>query len=221
MQQRQLVRRTQAERTEAAKAQVRAAALELFALRGYEATTLADISVRAGFSRALAQYHYGDKSALAVELLDARMRRDLHADILICPPGTPAEVAWARLQAHLDASWDHYRKAHGKGQASLRIRGEIVLQQAASISADAKMGERLNALTAGLVTRVAHVLEICREAGFLRADVDVPSNAVFYVHSIWGLASALFANPRGESQIAGAVEALRGAMAALRAGAGR
>ena len=219
MPQRQLTRRTQVERTEAAKTRIQAAALELFALKGYEGATLADISLRAGFSRALAQYHYGEKSALAVELLDARMRRDLHADMLLCPPGVAADAAWARLLAHLEASWEHYRKAHGNGQASLQVRGEIVLQQAASISADAKMAERLNALTAGLVSRVAHVLEICRGAGFLRADVDVPSTAVLYVHSIWGLASALFANPRGEPQLAGAVGALRASLEALRSGA--
>jgi len=218
MPQRQL---TQVERTEAAKTRIRAAALELFALKGYEAATLAEVSLRAGFSRALAQYHYGDKSALAVELLDARMRRDLHAEMLACPPGAKPQDAWARLMAHLDASWEHYRKAHVEGQGGLKVRGEIVLQQAASISADPKMAERLNALTAGLVSRVAHVLEICRQAGFIRAEVDVQSAAVFYVHTIWGLASALFANPRGEPQLAGAVGVLRGALEGLRAEGGR
>jgi AcrR family transcriptional regulator len=71
----QRTRRTQIERTDEAKARIRVAALELFALQGYEATNLAEISLRAGYSRALAQYHYADKSALAIELLEARMRR--------------------------------------------------------------------------------------------------------------------------------------------------
>jgi AcrR family transcriptional regulator len=213
---RQLSSRTQTERTEAAKASIRIAALELFALHGYEAATLADISLRAGYSRALAQYHYGEKSALAVELLEARMRRDLHADMLICPPGTPAATVWSRLLDHLDASWEQYRQVHGKGVESLRVRGEVVLQQAATGSSDRKMADRLNALTAILVSRVAHALEICREAGFLRSEVDVQGVAVFYVHAIWGLASALFANPKGEPQLVAAVGVLRQMLEGLR-----
>ena len=216
MRPRQLTSRTQTERTETAKASIRLAALELFALHGYEAVTLADISLRAGYSRALAQYHYGEKSALAVELLDARMRRDLHAEMLICPPGTPAAAAWSRLLEHLEASWEHYRQVHGKGVESLRVRGEVVLQQAATGSSDRKMADRLNALTAILVSRVAHVLEICRAAGLLRADLDVQGVAVFYVHAIWGLASALFANPKGDPQLVAAVGVLRQTLESFR-----
>jgi hypothetical protein len=81
------------------------------------------------------------------------------------------------------------------------------------------MAERLNALTAVLVSRVAHILQMCRDAGFLRADVDVQAVAVFYVHAIWGLASALFVNPRGELQLAGAIGVLRQALESLRSGA--
>lgn len=218
MPQRQLTSRTQAERTEAAKSRIRVAALELFALQGYEPTTLADISLRAGYSRALAQYHYGDKSVLAVELLEARMRRDLHAEMLICPPGSPAATAWARLMDHLDASWEHYRQIHGEGHASIRARGELVLQQAASTASDTMIAEKLNAMTGILVSRVAHALEICRESGVLRADLNAQAVAVLYVHAIWGLASALFANPRGEPQVAAGVDALRQMLESLRAG---
>jgi len=217
MSQNQLARRTQAERTEVARARIRVAALEIFALKGYEGATLADISVKAGYSRALAQYHYRDKSVLALELLETRLRRDLHAEMLVCPPDTPAATAWAQLLDHLDASWEQYRQIHGRGQASLKVRGEVVLQQAATISSDKAMADRLNALTALLVSRVAEVLETCRLAGFLRADVDAHATAVFYVHAIWGFASALFANPKGEPQLAAAVGVLRRALEALRA----
>ena len=174
----QVTRRTQSERTETAKARLRLAALELFALKGYDATQLADVSVRAGFSRGLAQYHYGDKTTLTLELLDARMRRDLHADLLICPPATAPDDAWARLMKHLDVSWEHYRQAHSTGRSNLAVRGAIQLQQAASMATDERMSERLNSLTAGLVSRIAHALALCREGGLLRADIDV--QAVLY-----------------------------------------
>ena len=89
--------RTQEERTEAAKERIRDAALTLFGDNGYEATTLAAISLKAGFSRTLAQYHYPDKADLALELLDERIRRDNHLDLLACSMETSPEVAWARL----------------------------------------------------------------------------------------------------------------------------
>jgi hypothetical protein len=44
----------------------------------------------------------------------------------------------------------------------------------------------------------------------------VQAVAVFYVHAIWGLASALFANPKGEDQIAGALDFLRATISSLR-----
>lgn len=193
--------RTQEERTETAKSRIRVAALELFATQGYEATTLADASRRAGYSRALAQYHYRDKTSLAVELLESRLRRDMNTDLLKCPPGTSAAEAWALLEGHLKATSKHFRLLHGEHQQDLVVRGEMVLHHAANISVDPEMKSRLNAQTGVLLSRVAHILEVCRQEGFVRVDVDVQAVSVFYVHAIWGLASALFANPKGEAQI--------------------
>jgi len=211
--------RTQEERTETAKARIRTAALELFALQGFEATSLADISLRAGYSRALAQYHYGDKSKLALELLDSRLRRDMNADLLKCPPSTPPAEAWALLEEHLRSTSAHYRRLHGRGQ-DLLVRGEMVVHQAANMSTDLEMTARLNAVTSTLLSQVAHVLEICRQGGFIRQDADVQGAAVFYVHSIWGLALALFVNPKGEAQIGRALAFLGASMNALRRDAG-
>jgi AcrR family transcriptional regulator len=200
----QTMPRTQEARTDAAKQKIRTAALELFALKGFDATTLADISLRAGYSRALAQYHYPEKTQLALELLELRLRRDLNADSLKCAPATPAAEAFALLEAHLRSTSEHYRLLHGRDQRNLLVRGEMALQQAALMSGEPEIRQRVNALTSALVSRVAHILEICREQGFIRADVDVQAASIVYVHAIWGLASALFANPNAENQIAGA-----------------
>lgn len=204
----QVLSRTQEARTEAAKSRIRVAALELFAMNGYAATTLAEISKRAGYSRALAQYHYADKAALAIELLEARMRRDLNTEILACPAAVAPGAAWALLERHLSETSAHFRLLHGKGQENLIVRGEMALHQAALLSGDSAMKDKVNDLTGTLLSRVAHILEVCRRAEFITPSVDVQAVSVFYVHAIWGLATALFANPKGETQIGKALEFL-------------
>jgi AcrR family transcriptional regulator len=208
--------KTQEERTETAKNKIRVAALELFALQGYEVTTLADISKRAGYSRALAQYHYADKETLALELLETRLRGDLNADLLKCAPSSSAKAAWALLQKHLEETSAHFRALHGKKQQNLLVRGEMVLHHAALMSTDPQVKERVNSLTGVLLSRVAHILEICRREAFIGADVDVHAASVFYVHAIWGLATALFANPKGEKQIGSALAFLGTMLGKLR-----
>ena len=89
--------RTQEERTEEARSRLRAAALELFASEGYAAPSMATISLRAGYSRTLAQYHYADKAAIALALIKDRLRRDNHVELLDCPADAPAEQAGTHL----------------------------------------------------------------------------------------------------------------------------
>jgi AcrR family transcriptional regulator len=208
--------RTQQERREEARRRISEAALELFALKGFDAVNLGEIGQRAGYSRSLAQYHYPDKYALARELLGERMRRDLRTDLLDCPVSATPQQAWGLLHNHLAQTAAHYRKLHGQSQESLTVRGEMVLHQAALMANDAEMKAQVNDLTGQLLSRVAHVLEVCRRGGLLDAGLDVQGMAVFYVHSIWGLAMALFANPKGDAQIGAAFAALGHSLDRLR-----
>ena len=64
-------RRTQKERTAAAEHALLDAAESLFAQRGVEQTSLADVGQLAGYSRGLANHHFGSKAAL----VDALARR--------------------------------------------------------------------------------------------------------------------------------------------------
>ncbi|HTR92815.1 MAG TPA: helix-turn-helix domain-containing protein [Trebonia sp.] len=66
-------RRTQAERRAEAEQGLLDAALRLFAKKGVENTTLAEIGDAAGYSRGLANHHFGSKAAL-VERLAERSR---------------------------------------------------------------------------------------------------------------------------------------------------
>jgi AcrR family transcriptional regulator len=67
-------RRTQAERREAAANALFGAAVRLFARNGVDTTSLADIGADAGFSRGLANHHFGSRAAL-VEQLAERVQR--------------------------------------------------------------------------------------------------------------------------------------------------
>ena len=191
------IARTQEERTEAAKQRLREAALLMFGQDGYDATTLSVISLKAGFSRTLAQYHYPDKAALALELLEERISRDNHLDLLDCPDNASAEQAWDCIVRHLDAVADYYGRLHGSCDLGMAVRGEMALHSAALMGADASITAKVHALTVDLIARIERLFEMCRKGGLIADSADSHALAILHVHSIWGLAQALFANPKG------------------------
>lgn len=211
-----LVARTQEERTEAAKQRLREAALLLFGQDGYDATTLSAISIKAGFSRTLAQYHYPDKAALALELLEERISRDNHLDLLDCPADAPAAQAWDCLIRHLDAVADYYGRLHGACDLSVEVRGEMALHSAALMGADGSITAKVHALTVDLIARIERLFEICRKGGLIPDSSDAHALAILHVHSIWGLAQALFANPKGVRPVMAAFSQIRVLLDALR-----
>ena len=208
--------RTQEERTEEARARLRQAALELFASDGYEATTLAAISLRAGYSRTLAQYHYPGKADLALELIGDRLDRDTQLDLLDCPDSASDELAWATLLGHLKSVTRHYGAVHGSRKQSAVVRGEMALHAAAVMGCDEKISSRVDQLTRILVERVERLLNICRQQGGIPSGTDCHALAVLYVHSIWGLALAMFANPKAVRHIETAMDQIRILLEALR-----
>ena len=73
---------------ERSRERILAAALEVFAAKGYEAASISQITAQAGVSRGLVAYYFGTKEELAAELLDRWL--DGIAAILTIP-GTPDE----------------------------------------------------------------------------------------------------------------------------------
>ena len=208
--------RTQEERTEAAKARLRGAALGLFGEQGYEATTLAAISLKAGFSRTLAQYHYPDKADIAVEILEDRLLRDNHLELLDCPDDAAPAQAWDCLIRHLDAVAHYYGNLHGTNERNVIVRGEMALHAAALMGADAALTAKVHERTVDLIARIERLFEICRKGDFIAADSDSHALAILHVHSIWGLALALFASPKATKPIAAAFQQIRVLVDALR-----
>src|ERR1700751_3910691 len=72
-------RRSQRERRDRAEEALLDAAARLFARRGVDRTSLADISQEAGYSPRLITHHFGSKAALADRLL----RRKLHEFLFV------------------------------------------------------------------------------------------------------------------------------------------
>jgi AcrR family transcriptional regulator len=68
-------RRTQVERRAEAEQGLIDAALRLFAGKGIDQTSLADIGEEAGYSRGLVNHHFGSKAALVERLAEERQRR--------------------------------------------------------------------------------------------------------------------------------------------------
>ena len=75
-------RRTQAERTALSDQRMFEAAIELIIERGTQKTTLKEIGERAGYSRGLANYRFGSKDGLMLELFarfDTRWKEHLNS----------------------------------------------------------------------------------------------------------------------------------------------
>ena len=210
------VSRTQEERTSEAKMRLREAALFLFSQDGYAQTSLSAISLRAGFSRTLAQYHYADKTELALEILEDHILRDNHIALIACPEDASAEEAWRTLQNHLDALKQYYRTLHGKNDRDVRTTGGMAIHAAALTSRDPILSARVEQLSREQVARIQRILKICQENGFIDSNADVRAMAVLYVHSVWGLAQALFASPKAKTIIAAAFEQLSWLLESLR-----
>jgi AcrR family transcriptional regulator len=89
-------RRTQAERREHSGRRLLAAAAELIAENGWEATTGADIGRRAGYSRAMVHARYGNKDVLLDTLLRSEYEERLS------PTPDPTATGLQEVLAHFD-----------------------------------------------------------------------------------------------------------------------
>ncbi|GAA1182873.1 AcrR family transcriptional regulator [Kitasatospora gansuensis] len=97
------------ERADAARnrAAVLEAAARLFAEHGVEAVSMDQVAAAAGVGKGTLFRRFGDKSGLAVALLDARERVLQEAVLHGPPPLGPGAPAGERLAAFLDAYFDY------------------------------------------------------------------------------------------------------------------
>jgi AcrR family transcriptional regulator len=77
-------------------------AAALFAARGFEATSVADIAADGGFSKALVYHYFGSKEEILRELLDAHMTRLLDAaEAALATADNPRDRLRAFVHAHM------------------------------------------------------------------------------------------------------------------------
>jgi len=88
------------------KARLLAAASELFAEHGYHGSTMRDIALHAGVNLAAANYHYGSKKELYLEVLRAmfaEIRAELARRGAVALPGAVAHLSRTEVEALLAA----------------------------------------------------------------------------------------------------------------------
>jgi len=98
------VRRTQRDRSNSTKADLVAAARELFAARGYQAVPADEIVRAAGVTRGALYHHYADKQGLFRAVVE-ELEREITADVEAAFGGAPdpASGMAAALEVFLDA----------------------------------------------------------------------------------------------------------------------
>jgi len=111
-------RRSQAERTAETRARIMRGVLESIAAVGFQRTTAAEITRRAGVTWGAVQHHFGDKDGILVSVLeDSFDRFAAHLDdIPVEGTGLPKRAA-----LFVDGAWAHF------GSAEYRSTFEILL----------------------------------------------------------------------------------------------
>jgi len=201
-------RATQEDRTREAKRRLRETALLVFADGGYDAASLGSISLKAGFSRTLAQYHYPDKKTLALELLRDRIVRDNHIQLVESSSHDTAEQAWAALFTHLDTLKNYYIEMHAGKKPNPKANGEMAIHAAAFISQEEDFRACVEEQARDQVQRIEQLLETCRKGGWIAKSSNTHALAILYVQSVWSLAQALYTSPFARKSIGEAFDQL-------------
>lgn len=98
-------RRSHAERTAETRARILAAALEAIAERGFQRTTAAEITRRAGVTWGAVQHHFGGKEGLLVAVVENSFAR--FAARLADVPGDQGTLE-ERVALFVDRAWQHF-----------------------------------------------------------------------------------------------------------------
>jgi AcrR family transcriptional regulator len=161
--------RRQQERTDATRRAIVAAARELFAEAGYEATTIDDIARRAGVSKGALYHHYTDKvevlvavyenleaelveSLLAVAAAEtepvAALRAGCHAFLDVCLDPVFRRIALVDAPSAL--GWERWRSIDARHGFGLLLAGLYAAADRRRVSAE-HLEERAHLLLAALI----------------------------------------------------------------------
>jgi AcrR family transcriptional regulator len=174
-------RRTQAERRNESEHALLDAAVRLFAARGIDRTSLAEIGEEAGYSRGLVNHHFGSKAAL-VERLAERSQRHFAASLGAGSSGGDAMTALA----------DAYLTAVATATAELRA---FFVMWGAALPSDGQLRRVFTAGDARFRGVVETLVRDGQEAGTIASEVDPAIFAVVFVGLLRGIAAQFLVAP--------------------------
>jgi AcrR family transcriptional regulator len=178
-------RRTQIQRRAEARDKLLQAAAELIAERGLAAVTLAAVGERAGYSRGIANHHFGTKAALIDELIE-QVEREFHG----------ATEPVTRLDVSIDALVE-------TASIFLRMLEDLpVIHRAflvlwAAAVADEELRARMAASDEGFRDAVTLIIGRGQARGEIDASVDAASAALAILGQLRGIALQHLLSPDG------------------------
>jgi AcrR family transcriptional regulator len=175
-------RRTQEERRNQAEEALLDAAVRLFARRGIDQTSLAEVGEEAGYSRGLVNHHFGSKAAL-VERLARRTQRDFVASL--------GRMDGRELDALLQIV-DSY--LGGVGQNSQQTRAFFVMWGAA-LPEEAGLRSVFMGEDARFRNGIEALVRSGQDNGTIRSAIDPAGVALVLVGLLRGIAAQFLVSP--------------------------
>jgi AcrR family transcriptional regulator len=159
------------------------AATRLFAHRGVDRTSLADISREAGYSPRLITHHFGSKAALA----DRLVRSNLHEFLFVAEAddgGNELEALVAVVEAYF--AW--------MSRNEQRARAYFVLCSS-GLTEDAELRPVYLGIDATFRTGIQTIVRAGQRSQAIRSDVDPEGAATALVGMLRGIGSQFLVNP--------------------------
>lgn len=201
--------RTQAQRTAESDARMLAAAVELICARGADGTTLKDVGERAGYSRGLASYRFGNKAGLFCFIV-----RSIGEDWLRqLGQAVGNEVGLSAILAATDA---HYRFVR---ESANRIRAFYILWFH-SIGPDPELKKVIAHIHERRQRDVEAWIQGGIRTGKINTQVDVRATAEQFCAAIIGIVYQWLVTPQAHEQICELHEGLKQQMVRALAPAG-
>jgi AcrR family transcriptional regulator len=174
-------RRTQEQRRTEAEQSLLDAASRLFARRGVDATSLAELGQEAGYSRGLASHHFGSRAALVERLAERMQRRFVEA-------ATPSDVGVDALVAVTDTYLDRVES----GRQELRA---FFVMWGSSFAEESPLRQVFFDGDARFRCGIEDLVRAGQEAGVLRRDADAVAFSVVFVGLLRGVGAQYVVAP--------------------------
>lgn len=174
--------RTRAEQNAASGRRLLMALVDLVAQQGYEATTAAEIGVRAGFSRAMVHARYGTKDALLDELMRTEYEQRIVPDSDESATGLDGVLGFVDRVGQLASEDERFTKA-------------MFVLCFEAVRGSPALNPRITRWLTGLEASVAGALVESKEDGSVRADLETSTAARDIMVSGFGIAYAWIVLP--------------------------